>query len=84
MFLRNWQFLKPPIYYPSFFLEFEYFGKLIKAEVKPMESDKGYYTINLNGNFFAHIHKGENWTDAIGRTGEMFQIVGKLIEEHVK
>ncbi len=64
-------------YLPTFFLEFEYFGKMIKVEVRHLESDKGYYTIVMNGSFLAHIHKeGEAWADFLGKTSEMFQVVG--------
>jgi hypothetical protein len=70
-------------YLPSFFVDFEYYGEIKKAEIRPLESDKGYYTVILNGVFLAHIHKMATWTDAIGKTNEMFQVVGALIEDHL-
>ena len=68
-------------YLPSFFIDFEYFGKIIHAELRPNKQDRGYYQVTLNNVFLAHIHSMDGvWMDFLGVTNEMYEIVGKLIE----
>jgi hypothetical protein len=72
-------------YLPSFFLEISVQSKVLKAEVRPLNKDKGYYTINLDGVFLGHIHKsGLFWTDFLGKTNEIYQMIGEGIETYLK
>jgi hypothetical protein len=69
-------------YLPSFFLDVPLDGQIIKAEIRPLKKDKGYYTVSLNNVFLAHIHlMGGDWVDFLGSTNVTYQTVGKLIEE---
>lgn len=69
-------------YLPSFFLDVPFDNQIVKAEIRPLVKDKGYYSVTINNIFIAHIHKmGENWEDFLGKTHELYKIVGKLIEE---
>jgi hypothetical protein len=76
---------EPEKYLPSFFLEVSIDRQILKAEVRPLQKDKGYFTIILDGIFVGHIHKlGEEWLDFLGVNTEVYQLVGNLIEEHLK
>jgi hypothetical protein len=76
---------EPEKYLPSFFLDISFQTKIFKAEVRPLTKDKGYYTINLDGVFAGHIHKsGLFWTDFLGKTNEIYQMIGEGIEAHLK
>jgi len=76
---------EPEKYVPSFFLDVPTEGKILRAEVRPLPKDKGYYTISLEGIFLGHIHKsGFFWTDFIGKTNEIYQMIGEAIEAHKK
>ena len=47
--------------------------------------DKGYFTINLSGVFLAHIRKlDKTWIDFVGNSNEKYQVIGTLIDEHLK
>jgi hypothetical protein len=68
---------------PSFFIDFEHYGKIMHAEIRPNKQDRGYYQVTLNNVFLAHIHAVDGvWKDFLGVTNEMYGIVGKLIEGH--
>ena len=70
-------------YLPSFFIDFEHYGKIMHAEIRPNKQDRGYYQVTLNNVFLAHIHSVDGiWMDFLGATNEMYEIVGKLIEGH--
>ena len=70
-------------YLPSFFIDFEHYRKIIRAEIRPNKQDRGYYQVTLNNVFLAHIHSISGvWMDFLGVTNEMYEIVGKLIERH--
>ena len=76
---------EPEKYLPSFFFEVPIDRQILKAEVRPLQKDKGYFTISLDGIFVGHIHKfGEEWLDFLGVNTEVYQRVGELIEEHLK
>jgi hypothetical protein len=76
---------EPEKYLPSFFLDITVENKVFKAEIRPLTRDKGYYTINLDGIFMGHIHKsGLVWTDFLGNTNQIYQMVGEGIEGIVK
>ncbi len=75
---------EPEKYLPSFFLEISIDRQILKAEVRPLQKDKGYYTIVLDGVFVGHIHKiGNEWLDFLGVNTEVYQLVGNGIEAHV-
>jgi len=60
-------------------------NKVLKAEIRPHTKDKGYYTITLDGIFIGHIHKsGMFWTDFLGKTNELYQMVGECIEVYLR
>lgn len=72
-------------YLPSFFLVVEIDKQIIHAEIRPLRRDTGYFTIILNSIFLGHIHKaGIFWVDFLGQNMELYQKVGKLIEEHLE
>jgi hypothetical protein len=75
-------FNEPEKYLPSFFLKVPFDNQIVKAEIRPLKKDKGYFTVILNNVFLAHIHsvQGE-WLDFLGKTHEIYKIVGKMIEE---
>jgi len=76
---------EPEKYLPSFFLDISVESKIFKAEVRPLSKDKGYYTIILDGIFMGHIHQsGLFWTDFLGKTNEIYQMIGEGIEGHLK
>ena len=76
---------EPEKYLPSFFLDILIDSQMLKAEVRPLQKDKGYFTITLNGIFIGHIHKiGEKWLDFLGANREVYQCIGNMIEEHTK
>jgi hypothetical protein len=78
-------FNEPEKYLPSFFLDVPFDNQLVRAEVRPLRKDVGYYTINLNNVFLAHIHLlGGNWLDFLGKTNDLYQTIGRLIEERGK
>jgi hypothetical protein len=78
-------FNEPEKYLPSFFLEVPFDNLLVNAEVRPLRKDVGYYTVNLNNIFLAHIHLlGGEWVDFLGKTNELYHTIGKLIEEREK
>ncbi len=69
-------------YLPSFFLDVPFDNQNVKAEIRPLKKDVGYYTLILNNVFLAHIHcLGGEWVDFLGKTHELYGIVGKMIEE---
>ncbi|HEX3079917.1 MAG TPA: hypothetical protein VHQ04_05620 [Puia sp.] len=75
---------EPEKYLPSFFLDISVETKIFRAEVRPLSKDKGYYTINLDGIFMGHIHKsGLVWTDFLGNTNELYQMIGESIEAYL-
>ena len=68
-------------YLPSLFFDVEIDKQIIKAEARPLRKDKGYYTVNLNKVFLAHIHlMGNQWKDFLGNTNEIYQAVGNQIK----
>jgi len=69
---------------PSFFLDFEHFGVVKQAEVRPNIQDKGYFQVSINNSFLPHIHNDQEgvWRDFLGNSTEIYMIVGKLIQEH--
>jgi hypothetical protein len=75
----------PEKYLPSFFLDISVENKICRVEVRPLNRDKGYYTINLDGIFLGHIHKsGMFWTDFLGKTNETYQAIGEGIEAYLR
>lgn len=75
---------EPDKYLPSFFVEVPFDNQIVRTEIKPLKKDKGYYTVNLNNIFLAHIHQvGDVWCDFLGSTNEIYQAVGKKIEEKI-
>jgi hypothetical protein len=75
---------EPEIYVPSFFLEIPFDKQILKAEIRPLTKDKGYFTVSINHIFLAHIHKvGSEWTDFIGGKNEVYQAVGIKIDEYI-
>jgi hypothetical protein len=75
---------EPEKYLPSFFLEVPFDNLVLQAEIRPLRKDVGYFTVNINHVFMAHIHKmGETWKDFVGATSELYQVVGSLIDEHL-
>ena len=76
---------EPEKYLSSIFFDVEVNQTVLKAEVRPLQKDRGYYTINLDKVFLGHIHKvGNIWMDFLGSDLEVYQLVGKKIEEHVQ
>lgn len=76
---------EPEKYLPSFFLEVSVESKDCRVEVRPLNRDKGYYTITLDGIFLGHIHKsGLFWTDFLGKTNEKYQVIGESIEGYLR
>ncbi len=72
-------------YLPSFFMDVPFDNQIVKAEIRPLKKDKGYYTVILNNVFLAHIHyMGGEWVDFLGKTHELYRAVGKMIEEQCK
>jgi hypothetical protein len=79
------EFNEPEKYLPSFFLDVPFDNQIVKAEIRPLRKDVGYYTVNLNNIFLAHIHSvGGNWVDFLGKTTEVYQTIGMLIEAREK
>ena len=75
---------EPEKYLPSFFLDISLETKIFRAEVRPLTKDKGYYTVNLDGIFMGHIHKsGEVWTDFLGKTNQVYQMIGERIDAYL-
>jgi hypothetical protein len=57
-------------------------NRLLSADVR-LSSDGTFYTVILNGSFFAHMSKdAEGWKDSAGLRSELISIVGKKIDEH--
>ena len=56
-------------------------GRLLQAQIRPQGD--GIYTVGLNGTFLAHLVKKEEeeWTDYFGEKEEIYQVIGKLIDE---
>jgi hypothetical protein len=76
---------EPEKYLPSFFLDVPFDNQIVKAEIRPLRKDIGYFTVNLNNVFLAHIHKiGDRWYDFIAQTNDLYMAVGKEIEAHLK
>jgi hypothetical protein len=81
----SYQSEEPEKYLPSFFLDVSIDNQVVKAEIRPLRKDIGYYTVNLNNVFLAHIRKsGGQWVDFLGGTNDVYQAVGKAIEGHIK
>ena len=58
-------------------------GRLLQASVRPQGDN--IYTTTLNNVFLAHLVKKEGvLTDYFGKTTETYQVVGKLIDEHLE
>ena len=69
-------------YLPSFFLDVQFDNQILKAEIRPLKKDKGYFTVIINNIFLAHIHSLQgDWVDFLGKSHELYKIVGKMIEE---
>jgi hypothetical protein len=76
---------EPEKYLPSFFIDVPIDNQIIKAEIRPLRKDVGYYTVNLNNVFLAHIRLlGKQWVDFLGATNDVYQAVGKAIEGCIK
>ena len=76
---------EPEKYLSSIFFDVEVNQTVLKAEVRPLQKDRGYYTVNLDKVFLGHIHKvGNSWMDFLGSDLEVYQLVGKKIEEHLQ
>ncbi|HEV8506062.1 MAG TPA: hypothetical protein VGQ53_11700 [Chitinophagaceae bacterium] len=76
---------EPEKYLSSIFFDVEVNPTVLKAEVRPLQKDRGYYTVNLDKVFLGHIHKvGNIWKDFLGSDLEVYQLVGKKIEEHLR
>jgi len=57
-------------------------GRLLQAIIKPLENQ--VYTVVLNNIFLAHLVKHEGvWKDYFGKTDELYETVGQLIEKHL-
>jgi hypothetical protein len=71
-------------YLPSFFLDVLFDFQIVKTEIRPLKKDPGYYTVNMNNIFLAHIRKfGEKWIDFLGTSNEVYEAVGHEIEKHL-
>ncbi len=78
------EFNEPEKYLPSFFVEISFDNQILKAEIRPLRKDVGYYTVNLNNVFLAHIHKvGSVWSDFLGGSNELYQVIGSEIEGYL-
>jgi hypothetical protein len=76
---------EPEKYLPSFFVDVPIDNQIVKAEIRPLRKDIGYYTVNLNNVFLAHIRlQGEQWVDFLGGSNDVYQAVCKAIEMHIK
>ena len=72
-------------YLPSFFFDVSFDKQVFKAEIRPLKKDRGYFTVSLDNIFISHIHKlGGQWKDVIGGSTQLYQVIGKLIEDHLK
>jgi hypothetical protein len=75
---------EPDKYLPSLFLDVQIDNQFVKTEIRPLRKDIGYYTVNFNNIFLAHIHKtGEKWVDFLGSTNEVYEAVGRAIEKNL-
>jgi hypothetical protein len=72
-------------YLPSIVFDIRFENQTLKANVRPLVKDKGYYSVSIESIFLGHIHRnGDVWMDFIGTSNELYQVIGKSIEEHVK
>ena len=70
------------IYLLFFFLDVQFDNQILKAEIRPLKKDKGYFTVIINNIFLAHIHSVQgDWVDFLGKSHELYRVVGKMIEE---